>query len=82
MIENNETYHVTEDDEPFLIQQELVGNQLDNVRAELEKVSLTTVCIECAEDIGKERKAAVPSATRCIDCETALQERKARNARR
>ena len=73
---------ITEDDEPFFIQQGLVDKTLESVRAQLDKVSLVTACIDCGEDIGAARKAAVPSAVRCIDCETSLQERKAHNARR
>ena len=65
-----DTMHVTEDDEPFLIQQGLLDSSLTSVREELNKVSLTTMCLDCGDPIGVERKKAVPSATMCIDCQT------------
>ena len=43
---------ITEDDEPFFIQQGLVDKTLESVRAQLDKVSLVTECIDCGEDIG------------------------------
>jgi RNA polymerase-binding transcription factor DksA len=82
MTNNIQETTITEDDEPFFIQQRLVDKTLESVRAQLDKVSLVTTCIDCGEDIGAARKAAVPSAVRCIDCETLLQEQKQRNARR
>ena len=32
-------------------------------------------CIECGAEIGAARKAAVPHATRCIDCQEAKERR-------
>lgn len=60
---------VTEDDEPFLIQQDQVDASLEAVREALSKVSLTMICIDCGEEIGAARKKAVPAATLCIDCQ-------------
>jgi phage/conjugal plasmid C-4 type zinc finger TraR family protein len=59
---------VTEDDEPFMIQQAAVDKRLDQIREITQKVSLTSVCLECGEPIGEARKKAIPSATLCIDC--------------
>lgn len=38
------------------------------------------VCVDCDEPIGAARKAALPSADRCIDCQQAY-ERKYRGSR-
>ena len=65
-----DTIQVTEDDEPFLIQQEQVDQSLIVVREALNKKSLTTICLVCGEDIGTARLKAVPSAELCIDCQT------------
>lgn len=65
------TIQVTGDDEPFLIQQDIVDTQLDAVRQQLHGISLTTICLECEEPIGAARKKAVPNATLCIECATA-----------
>jgi DnaK suppressor protein len=65
----NETIQVTEDDEPFLIQQRQVDKSLEAVREALNKKSHTTICLACGEDIGEARLKAVPSATLCIDCQ-------------
>lgn len=59
---------VTEDDEPFLIQQDQVNKSLSAVREAINKPSLTTICLECGDDIGAKRLIAYPSATLCIDC--------------
>lgn len=59
---------VTGDDEPFLIQQDQVDKSLLAVREALNKKSFTTICIDCGEEIGAARLAALPSATLCIDC--------------
>jgi len=63
------TIQVTGDDEPFLIQQDQVDNSLLAVREALSKKSITTICLECGEEIGTARLEAVPSATMCIDCQ-------------
>lgn len=60
---------VTGDDEPFLIQQDLVDKSLEAVREVLNKKSHTKVCLDCGELIGEMRLAIVPSATLCIDCQ-------------
>jgi RNA polymerase-binding transcription factor DksA len=60
---------ITEDDAPFVYQEELVGKQLQAVREALQKKSISTVCLDCGEDIDPARVKAMPSATRCIDCE-------------
>lgn len=64
-----DTIQVTEDDEPFLIQQGQIDTALTAAREKLQTISLTTVCLECGEDIGAGRKKAVPSSTLCIDCQ-------------
>lgn len=33
-------------------------------------------CIECGDDIGAVRRRALPHATRCIDCQTRLENRR------
>ncbi|MBD8686588.1 MULTISPECIES: TraR/DksA C4-type zinc finger protein [unclassified Rhizobium] len=35
----------------------------------------TTVCEDCPNDIPRERRLALPSATRCIICQTRLERR-------
>ena len=60
---------VTDDDEAFLIQQDPVDNSLLAIQSLLNKKSLTTICLDCGEDIGAARCKAVPSATLCIDCQ-------------
>jgi len=67
---------VTGDDEPFLIQQDQVDKSLLAVREKLNKKSLTTICLDCGEEIGTARLEAVPSATLCIDCQTYIDDRK------
>jgi RNA polymerase-binding transcription factor DksA len=64
------TIQVTGDDSPFLHHEEVLNASLDAVREALKKKSLTTICLDCAEEIGSSRLEAVPSATRCIDCQT------------
>lgn len=59
---------VTEDDDPFFIQQEMVSRQLQAVRDAMNVPSLTKICLECGEPIGEGRLKAMPSATLCIDC--------------
>ena len=63
------TIQVTGDDEPFLIQQDMVDTSLAVVRETMSRKSLTTICLDCGEDIGTARLKAVPSATLCIDCQ-------------
>ena len=63
------TIQVTGDDEPFLIQMDMLDTSLSAVREELNKVSLTSICLDCGDPIGAARKKAVPSSTRCIDCQ-------------
>ena len=60
---------ISEDDEPFLYQQDQVDASMENIREALSKVSLTNVCIDCGEEIGAARKKAVPSSILCIDCQ-------------
>jgi len=60
---------ISEDDEPFLYQQDQVDASLKAVREAISKVSLTTICVECGEEIGAARKKVVPSAMLCIDCQ-------------
>lgn len=33
-------------------------------------------CVECGEEIGAERRAALPSAVRCMACEDGLERRR------
>ena len=54
-------------------------NQIARIRAGLAAEG-EDICVECDEPIGAARKAALPSAERCIDCQTAY-ERKMRDAR-
>lgn len=56
------------DEEAFVIAQEIVSRQLEQTRKALEQKSLTTVCLDCGEDIGEARLKAVPYTTVCIDC--------------
>jgi phage/conjugal plasmid C-4 type zinc finger TraR family protein len=65
-----------EEDEAFVLQQGEVDASLANVREALNKKSLTTICIECGEPIGEERKKAVPSAEYCIDCQEYLDKKR------
>lgn len=65
------TIQVTGDDDPFYTEQEMINKSIASAREALDRVSLTTICIDCGEPIGAERKKAVPSAMRCIECETA-----------
>lgn len=62
---------------------EMVDRERDNgiarIRAGLAEVG-EDICIECDELIDAARKAALPSAERCIHCQ-AEHERKARAAR-
>lgn len=67
MMENDQV-QVTEDDEPFLIQQAQVDSSLKTLRESM-KPSLLIDCIDCGEEIGSARKKALPSAVRCIDCQ-------------
>lgn len=67
---------VTGDDEPFLIQQDMLDRSLEAVRDTLNKKSLTTICLDCGEEIGAARLKAVPSATRCIDCQEIVDARR------
>lgn len=41
----------------------------------------SAVCISCGEDIDEERRAAMPSARRCIDCQTRIERYRARRGR-
>lgn len=43
--------------------------EIARIRAELEAEG-EDFCIDCDEPIGEARKAALPSAERCIDCQT------------
>ncbi|MCM0751935.1 molecular chaperone DnaK [Brucella pseudogrignonensis] len=40
-----------------------------------------TVCISCGDDIDIERREALPSARRCLDCQERLERQQARKAR-
>lgn len=60
---------ITVDDEPFLIQQDQVDNSLSVIRDVLNKKSLTSICLDCGDEIGSQRLKIVPSATLCIDCQ-------------
>ena len=64
------TIQVTGDDDPFISQQEAIDAGVKAAREAICHVSLITICIDCGEPIGDERKKAVPSTMRCIDCET------------
>lgn len=43
-------------------------DEIARIRAELAEEG-ENVCIDCNEPIGAARKAALPSAERCIDCQ-------------
>ena len=58
------------DEESFFINQEIVARATADVHEEINKPSLTTVCLECGAPIGAKRLEAYPSATLCIDCAT------------
>lgn len=44
------------------------ASQVARIRAELAEDG-EDVCVDCDEPIGAARKAALPSADRCIDCQ-------------
>jgi phage/conjugal plasmid C-4 type zinc finger TraR family protein len=53
------------------------ATQVERIRAGLAEEG-EDVCVDCDEPIGAARKAALPSAERCIDCQI-IHERKPRD---
>lgn len=68
-------------DERGLLRAEDFQRQQDELRIGKIRSSLVLrgdeFCQDCGEEIGAKRRAAMPSATRCVDCEY-QQERKRR----
>lgn len=54
--------------------EEVMARQFMNyARAVVAAASAVQFCLDCGGAIGAARKAAMPSATRCISCATALE---------
>lgn len=49
-------------------------------RAPLQQTG-SAFCISCGDEIEDERRAAMPSARRCIDCQTRIERYRARRGR-
>jgi DnaK suppressor protein len=48
---------------------------VERIRREMSQVNTNPICIECDEDIEAERLAKLPSAKRCIICQTDYERR-------
>ncbi len=69
------------------------GHDLADLRAEQEREagildahnalqqSGFAICVSCGDDIDEDRRAALPSAKRCLECQVRLERQKARKAR-
>jgi len=69
------------------------GHDLADLRAEQEREAGVLAaqnalrqqgfedCISCGDEIDVERRAALPSAKRCLDCQEKLERQQARKAR-
>ena len=66
----SDTMYVTGDDSPFIVEQEVILKGVSAARYAMAGTNDITMCVDCGEPIGSERKKAIPSATRCISCET------------
>lgn len=64
-----ETLYVTGDDSPFITEQDLIQKGVLAARSMVTGANDITMCIDCGEPIGIERKKIVPSTRRCITCE-------------
>lgn len=63
------TESTVSDDEVFVLQQNEVNEAINRSREALYIPSDVVDCIDCGDEIPPARKAAVPSAKRCVPCE-------------
>lgn len=59
-----------------LLEERVRAVALSRVRQELQARPGVTECASCGDPIGAARLAALPAATRCTDCQSALEARK------
>ena len=50
---------------------ETINSSIDKLRNKLKPNNLK-YCIDCEDEIGEARKLAMPSAKRCIECESLI----------
>lgn len=66
------------DEDAFVIQQNLINEAINKSREALYKPSDVIECIDCGEDIPEERKLKIPSAERCVFCQSLYEKRKSK----
>lgn len=50
--------------------EQIVEKAVSKIRKEMARNSGYTECIDCGEEIGEERKRILPSATKCVECQS------------
>jgi RNA polymerase-binding transcription factor DksA len=66
-------HQVSGDGDAFVNEQNDIAAEIAKAQQSLAVHSGFTLCTECGDYIGDERKKALPSAVHCIGCATALE---------